>query len=79
MLREITLSHGIPLSLYHDRHSIFEVREDKMPSLVEQPAGKRPQTQIARLLAELGITSISAKSHQAKGRVERLWGTFRIG
>ena len=25
MLREITLSHGIPLALYHDQHSIFEV------------------------------------------------------
>jgi transposase len=77
MLREITHTHGIPLALYHDQHSIFEVNEDKIPSLEEQLAGKRPQTQLSRLMAELGIQSISANSPQAKGRVERLWNTFQ--
>ena len=77
MLREITRSHGIPLALYHDQHSIFELSKDKMPSLAEQLAGKRPLTRLGRLLAELGINSISAKSPQAKGRVERLWQTFQ--
>ena len=43
----------------------------------EQLAGKRPQTQLGRILEELGINSISAKSPQAKGRVERLWETFQ--
>jgi hypothetical protein len=28
-------------------------------------------------LAELGITSIAAQSAQAKGRIERAWGTFQ--
>jgi len=77
MLKDITLSHGIPLALYHDKHSIFEMTEDKLPSLEDQLAGKRPQTQLERLLAELGIRSISANSPQAKGRVERLWRTFQ--
>jgi transposase len=77
MLREITHSHGVPLALYHDQHSIFELSGDKTPSLAEQLAGKRPQTQLGRLLEELGINSISAKSPQAKGRVERLWQTFQ--
>jgi hypothetical protein len=63
--------------LYHDRHSIFEVLKGKTPSVEEQLAGKRPQTQLARILSELGINSISAHSPQAKGRVERLWGTFQ--
>jgi hypothetical protein len=45
--------------------------------LEEQLAGKRPQTQLGRILEELGINSISAKSPQAKGRVERLWETFQ--
>jgi transposase len=27
MLRSITFSHGIPLALYHDQHSIFEVTD----------------------------------------------------
>jgi transposase len=77
MLQGITLSRGIPLALYHDRHSIFEVNIDSLPSLEEQLAGTRPLTQVGRLLAELGINSISANSPQAKGRVERLWQTFQ--
>ena len=77
MLQEIVLSQGIPLALYHDRHSIFDVSEDKLPSIEEQLAGKEPLTQFGRLLEELGIESISANSPQAKGRVERLWGTFQ--
>ncbi len=77
MLRGITLSQGIPLALYHDRHSIFEVPLDKLPSIEEQLGGKRPLTQFGRLMEELGINSISANSPQAKGRIERLWGTFQ--
>ena len=77
MLRSLTVSHGIPLALYHDRHSIFEVLKETTPTLEDQLAGRKPQTQLARILAELGINSISAHSPQAKGRVERLWGTFQ--
>jgi transposase len=76
MLRAITSSHGIPLALYHDRHSIFKVTDHQI-TLDEQLAGKSPQTQLGRILEELGINSISANSPQAKGRVERLWGTFQ--
>jgi transposase len=76
MLRTITSSHGIPLALYHDRHSIFRVPTHQM-TLDEQLAGKSPQTQLGRILDELGINSIAANSPQAKGRVERLWGTFQ--
>jgi hypothetical protein len=28
-------------------------------------------------MEELGITSISSRSPQARGRIERLWGTFQ--
>ena len=77
MLREIVLDKGIPLALYHDRHSIFEVSADTLPSLKEQLSGKEPKTQFGRLLDELGIASIVAHSPQAKGRIERLWGTFQ--
>jgi len=66
---------GIPMALYHDGHSIFQVNQE--PSLAEQLAGKEPMTQFGRLMAELGVTSISALSPQAKGRIERLWGTFQ--
>ena len=77
MLKEIVLTYGIPGALYHDRHGIFEVPPDKEPTLEEQLKGKDPITRMGRLLNELGITSISANSPQAKGRVERLWGTFQ--
>jgi hypothetical protein len=39
--------------------------------------GKREPTQFGRLLEELGITSIPSYSPQARGRIERLWGTFQ--
>lgn len=77
MLQEIVLRYGIPGALYHDKHSIFEVNEKQEPTLEEQLQGKEPITQMGRLLKELDITSISANSPQAKGRVERLWGTFQ--
>jgi len=66
MLKDITLKRGIPLALYHDRHSIFEVARDKEASLEEQLAGRKPLTQIGRLLSELGINSIAANSPRLK-------------
>jgi len=66
---------GLPQAVYADRHSIFQT--DRAPTLEEQLAGRRPQTQVGRALDELGITLIPAGSPQAKGRVERLWGTFQ--
>jgi transposase len=77
MLQGIVLNQGIPMALYHDRHSIFEISEDKLPSIEEQLEGKVPRTQFGRLLKDLGIQPIPAHSPQAKGRIERLWGTFQ--
>jgi hypothetical protein len=59
----ITL-HGIPLSLYRDRHSIFQ-RNDAHWTLAEQLAGKQSPTQLGRALEELGIAQIPAYSPQA--------------
>ncbi len=47
------------------------------PTLAEQLAGKRSLTQVGRALDEAGIAWIDARSAQAKGRVECLWGTFQ--
>ena len=77
LLREIIGSKGIPLALYSDRHSIFQVNSKHGKSLEEQLAGERQLTQVGRALNELGIQSIVALSPQAKGRVERLWGTLQ--
>jgi hypothetical protein len=78
MLREIVERKGIPLAMYHDRHGIFERSSLGEPeALEEQLLGEEPTTQFGRLLKELGIESIAARSPQAKGRVERLFGTFQ--
>lgn len=59
----------------HDRHTLL--RSPKQPTLDEQLAGQQPISQIQRVLAELGIVSIPAHSPQAKGQIERLFGTFQ--
>jgi hypothetical protein len=41
------------------------------------PASDRGEPQFGRALAQLGVTYIPANSPQAKGRIERLWGTFQ--
>src|ERR1039457_3065633 len=73
-LRSMIATHGIPLSLYRDRHSIFQ-RNDAHWTLAEQLAGKQTPTQLGRALQELGIQQIAAYSPQAKGRIERVWRT----
>ena len=60
--------HGRPVALYSDRHSIFQP-QDKGKAL---PDG---ETQFGRALRELGIELIWAHSPQAKGRIERSFGT----
>jgi transposase len=60
---------GRPLALYSDRHSIFE------PHAKGQPLPPDAETQFSRALRELGIDLIRAHSPQAKGRVERSFGT----
>jgi transposase len=78
IIRQITTNHGIPLSLYSDRHTIFVSPNDGKLSIEEQLAGKTVNlTQFGRAMEELGINIIKAKSPQAKGRVERLWNTLQ--
>jgi transposase len=52
--------HGLPRSVYVDRHSLY--RDEDHP---DQP------TQVGRALQELKVELIQAHSPQAKGRVER--------
>ena len=75
-LHSMIATHGVPLSLYRDRHSIFQ-RNDAHWTLAEQLAGKQAPTQLGRALNELGIEQIPAYSPQAKGRIERAWRTFQ--
>ena len=76
LFREVVRRRGIPMAVYSDQHSIFYSTR-KTPTLEEQLTGRRTPTQVGRLLEELGARWIRARSPQAKGRVERLWGTFQ--
>jgi hypothetical protein len=75
LFSEIFNQHGLPQSVYADRHSIFWT--DREPTIEEQLKNQRPTTEVGRGLKELGVTLIPAGSPQAKGRIERLWGTFQ--
>ena len=69
--------HGVPGAVYHDRAGVFEPALRSPLTLEEQLLDARVPTQLGRALAELGIGSIAARSPQAKGRIERLWGTLQ--
>jgi transposase len=77
MLRQTVAGHGLPLALYTDLHCIFVKDPDRPPTLAEQLAGRPSLTQVGRALEAAGVRWIGARSPQAKGRSERLWGTFQ--
>ncbi len=67
--------HRLPASLYVDRDSIYRCEGE--PSIAEQLAGRKPQTQFGRAMEQLGVELILANSPQAKGRVERMNGVLQ--
>ena len=75
LIRQIAIDKGLPLSLYSDRHTIFH--SPKEATIVDQLEGKQFRTQFGKSMDELGIKIIKAYSPQAKGRIERVWGTFQ--
>jgi transposase len=77
LVRQVLTTHGIPEALYHDRHGIFLRNPLDRWTLNEELAGAKDPTQFGRALVDLGIGSIAARSPQAKGRIERLWGTLQ--
>lgn len=75
LLHHISQTHGLPLALYADRHTIFQ--SPKQATIAEQLAGLEPRSHLGRMLDRVDIQLIAARSPQAKGRVERLFGTFQ--
>ncbi len=67
--------YGRPLALYTDKDSIFQPAGP--PAREDQLRGTPARTQFGRALAELGIEWIPAHSPQAKGRIERSFGTLQ--
>lgn len=75
LMREVISTHGVPLSLYADRHAIFHTTRE--PTIIEQLKDVLPLTQFGRAMEELGISVMKAWTPQAKGRIERQWGVFQ--
>lgn len=67
--------YGLPFSFYVDRHSTYKTT--RQPNLDEDLKGEFAKTQFARLLNELGVKIIFARSPQAKGRIERAFETLQ--
>src|SRR6266542_2014661 len=68
---------GRPVAFYTDKASLFQTAEKRKrdePGVDKDPV-EMPPTQIGRALRELGIGWTAAHSPQAKGRVERNFGT----
>jgi transposase len=76
LLQQVCRSAGMPVALYGDGINIL-VRNDRHWSLGEQLAGRQNPTHLGRMLQDLGIGYVQARSPQAKGRVERLWATLQ--
>ncbi len=66
IVRQIVSNHGIPTSIYCDRHPVFVPRNYDKLSIEDQLDGKTVNlTQFGRAMDELGINLIKAYSPQA--------------
>jgi transposase len=76
VLETVFTTRGLPVACYGDGTTIL-VRSDSHWSLEEELRGAQDPTHLGRVLADLGIGYIRARSPQAKGRIERLWRTLQ--
>jgi len=75
VMKEIVKRKGVPLGFYVDGAShFFTTRHGGTHVQIKE---EQEETQIERAIKELGSNLIPAGSPQAKGRIERLFGTFQ--
>lgn len=74
-LRRVVERHGVFCALYTDKGSHFITTRTGMSP--HRPQHAIDPTQVQRALQELGISLIPANSPQARGRMERLFGTWQ--
>jgi len=67
--------YGLPQSVYLDRHTTY--KSGAKQTIEEELDDIRPMSHFEKSLAELNVEVIHAYSPQAKGRIERLFGTFQ--
>jgi hypothetical protein len=67
--------YGLPMCLYLDRHTTY--KSTAKVSIEDVLNEEVPLSEFERALKDLGVEVIHAHSPQAKGRVERLFGTLQ--
>ena len=74
MMWQILGKYGIPEAFYGDNRTIFEFRR---LSERNQTVDRDVHINFKRMCQQLGIELITTSVSQAKGRIERLWGTLQ--
>ena len=69
--KEYIEENGVPLNIYLDKYSTYKINHKKAVD------NKDLMTQFERMIQQVGGKLITAHSPQAKGRVERLFGTLQ--
>lgn len=78
MLEKLIRRHGVPASIYADRHTIFQAASKAKRTIEDDLLGKAvTYSQFENAVLQLGSTLLAAQSPQAKGRIERLWETLQ--
>jgi len=72
VLYQILSTHGIPYMFYTDRRTVFEYKQKKSSSIENDTF-----TQFGYACKQLGIDIKTTSVPQAKGRVERIFGTLQ--
>ena len=67
--------YGLPLSVYLDKYKTY--KSTAKPSIEDELNDREPLSDFERALKELGVEVRHANSPQAKGRIERLFGTLQ--
>ena len=75
LARDVTTTFGIPMSFYHDRHTILCSPKER--TIEDELAGRLPMSQFQQVLSLLGAEPIQALSPQAKGKIEQMWKTLQ--
>jgi hypothetical protein len=67
--------YGLPMSVYLDKHTTY--KSTAKPTIQDELNNSAPLSEFERALKELGVEVLHANSPQAKGRIERLFGTLQ--
>jgi len=73
--RRYIKKNGLPMSVYLDKHTTY--KSTAKPTIQDELNNTQPLSEFERALKELGVEVIHANSPQAKGRIERLFGTLQ--